>query len=117
MWRVSRRRGEQGGGEELYLVVAEPDLAVGDGEVEDVVDKGLCSPGSFGNGKDLSGSRSGQCGRSSGTALGRTWVRTSLMTKRWGASSKALSKTTMGLLPLRQLPVIFISSMVWALRT
>lgn len=39
------------------------------------------------------------------------------MTKRWGASSNALSKTTIGLLPLRQLPVIFISSIVCALST
>jgi len=36
------------------LVVAEPDLAVSDGDVEYMVDEGLCAPGSLGNGEDLS---------------------------------------------------------------
>jgi hypothetical protein len=35
------------------LVVAEPDLAVNEGEVDDVVDEGLCSASGFGNGEDL----------------------------------------------------------------
>lgn len=39
------------------------------------------------------------------------------MSLQWGSASKALSNTTTGLDPLRQLPVIFSSSIVCELST
>lgn len=41
-------------GRRTNLVVAEPDLAISDRNVEDVIDEGLCAPGSLGDGEDLS---------------------------------------------------------------
>ena len=45
----------------------------------------------------------------------RTCIRTSFIRRKWLVSSKDLSKTTIGLLPFKQFPVILSSSIVCAL--
>ena len=118
------------GGGSPYLVVAEPDLAVGDGKVDDMIDERFCSPRRLGHRESLQNVDAGPRGendeseerpkrryRERGTLGPLTCERTSLMRRRCGSSSNCWSKTTIGREPLRQFPVIFISSIVCALRT
>ena len=47
---------------------------------------------------------------------GLACIRISFINRKCGTSSKVWSNTITGLLPFRQFPVIFSSSIVWALR-
>ena len=94
--------------EETYLEISEPYFIIKDRKCEDVVDEGLRFACKGRNTKYLDG---GQLDSDTIQRI-RTCVKTSFVSRPHSVSSKDLSKLSNPLLPFRQLPVIFNSSMV-----